>query len=327
MKEKEDLKKEIEAVLFAAGRKVSIDEIARLCKAEKKETEDTIKELKQEYNQKDSPMFLTEEADGYKLTIREKYLSIVKEITPHTELDRSTMETLAVIAWKQPVLQAEVIKTRTSKAYEDIKNLVELGFISKDKHGRSYILKPTGKFFEYFELPSKEAVKEIFKDIKEIEPESQKKLEGMDVYETKKIEEEKEKPEEGKEPKEMLGKFEVYTEPEGAKEVEEEGAEETGETTAEKDEAEEIPEESEEAEEERAKKLIRKIAEEETEGENEEGKEEPDEETGEETEDEEEGEKQSKEEEEEKPKKKRLSKELEDWVGDEEPEKKKGKDE
>src|SRR3989344_1307625 len=113
MKEKEDLKKEIEAVLFAAGRKVSIDEIARLCKADKKEVEDTIKELKQEYNQKDSPMFLTEEADGYKLTIREKYLSIVKEITPHTELDRSTMETLAVIAWKQPVLQAEVIKTRT----------------------------------------------------------------------------------------------------------------------------------------------------------------------------------------------------------------------
>ncbi|MFO8015828.1 MAG: SMC-Scp complex subunit ScpB [Candidatus Woesearchaeota archaeon] len=176
MKEKEDLKKEIEAVLFAAGRKVSLEEIAKLCKADQKEVEDALKEIKEDYSSNQSPLFLTEEGDGYKLTVREKYLPLVKEVTPHTELSRSMLGTLAVIAWKQPVMQSEVINIRTSKAYEDIKELVDLGFISKEKKGRTYIIKPTGKFFEYFDLPSKEAMDEVFREVKDDEPEVQAKL-------------------------------------------------------------------------------------------------------------------------------------------------------
>ena len=127
------LKKEAEALLFAAGRKISVEEIAKLCKAEKKDIENALAELKKEYAEKDSPLFLIEEGDGWKMTVKDRYISLVKEVSPHTELNRAMLETLAVIAWKQPVLQSEVIKMRTSSAYEDIKLLLEMGFLSSDK--------------------------------------------------------------------------------------------------------------------------------------------------------------------------------------------------
>lgn len=327
MKEKEDLKKELEAVLFAAGRKVTVDELAKICRADRKGVEDAVKELKQEYEQKNSPLLLTEEADGFKLTVREKYLSVVKEITPHTELNRAMMETLAVIAWKQPVMQAEVIKIRTSKAYEDVKSLVEMGFISKEKHGRSFMLKPTGKFFEYFDLPGKDAVKEIFKDVKDVEPETQQKIGDLEVYEApaQKKEGENEEGEEGK-PTEKLDGLEVFTEPEEkGEETEEaeiageEAAEETEETenkSEEKEESEENLEGNEEEsggeadEEEKARKIIHRLAEEDD---KEEEIEQEEESNDDHADDETESEREQK-----KGKKKKLPKELEDFAGIEE---------
>ena len=191
----EDLKKEVEALLFAAGRKVSVDELVLLCKSEKKKVSTTLEELKKEYAEKESAMFLIEEGDGWKMTVRDRYIPLVKEISPHTELSRSMLETLAVIAWKHPALQADIIKMRSSTAYEDIKILLDMGFISKEKKGRSFILKPTGRFFDYFDLPSKEKLKEMFKDIEEAEhqkdaqtqigdiPTHPSKIGQLDVYE------------------------------------------------------------------------------------------------------------------------------------------------
>ncbi len=162
-----ELKKQIEAILFASGKKVTYEDLARLCNTDISSVKDAVQDLKKGYEEKDSPLILTEEADGWKMTVREKYLSLVHKMLPETELSKSVLETLAVIAWKQPVLQSEVIRIRTNKAYEDISELVERGFISKEKSGRSYLLRVTNKFKEYFELPSKEAIKKVFKDIQE----------------------------------------------------------------------------------------------------------------------------------------------------------------
>lgn len=158
---------QIEAVLFASGKKVTYEELARLCNTDISEIKNEIQQLKRDYELRESPIILTEEADGWRMTVREKYLSLVHKMLPETELSKSVLETLAVIAWKQPVLQSEVIRIRTNKAYDDIQELVERGFISKEKSGRSYMLKVTNKFKEYFELPSREAIKKIFKDIQE----------------------------------------------------------------------------------------------------------------------------------------------------------------
>lgn len=169
-----DLIKKVEAVVFAAGRTVLLDDIARFCNATKEETRHALIELKQQYEQRESPLLLIEEGDGWKLTVGEKYLNVVREIIPTTELTKQVLETLAVIAWKQPILQSEVVSIRTNKAYEHIAELEKLGFIAKIKKGRSYLLKPTGRFFDYFDLPQ-DKLQEVFKDIKD-EEEAQQKL-------------------------------------------------------------------------------------------------------------------------------------------------------
>lgn len=215
MEEENKLKKEIEAILFAAGRMVDLDEIARLCKADKNSVEPLLKELKSDYERSDSPMFLIQEGNGWKMTVREKYLNVVKDVAPHTELNKALLETLAIVAWKQPVLQSDVVKIRGSISYEHIGALVEMGFLTKIKHGRSFVLKPSTRFFDYFDLPSKEAVKEVFKDIELSDSEKRKQLGEKSGDQQKKIDDTS-----GKDMKDAGedGKVEVYNSQENKEE-------------------------------------------------------------------------------------------------------------
>ena len=69
-----------------------------------------------------------------------------------SELDRPTQETLAIIAYKNPALQSDVIKVRGNKAYDHIKFLKGDNFITSEKNGRTRLLKLTQKFFDYFDV-------------------------------------------------------------------------------------------------------------------------------------------------------------------------------
>jgi len=69
-----------------------------------------------------------------------------------------------VIAWKYPIVQSDLIKIRHNKAYDHIKMLSEREFIAKEKSGRTYKIKLTPKFFEYFDLPSNDA-KQAFRKV------------------------------------------------------------------------------------------------------------------------------------------------------------------
>jgi hypothetical protein len=59
---------------------------------------------------------------------------------------------LAIIAWKSPVVQSEIVRIRSTKAYDHIEELLTKGFIMREKSGRSYLIKLTPKFFEYFDI-------------------------------------------------------------------------------------------------------------------------------------------------------------------------------
>ncbi|HLC98890.1 MAG TPA: SMC-Scp complex subunit ScpB [Candidatus Nanoarchaeia archaeon] len=207
LKEGRDLKKEVEAILFAAGRKVDLEEIAALCREnDLKRIDGALQELKKDYNSSDSPMFLIQEGSGWKMTVKERYLGLVKDVAPHTELNKALLETLAIVAWKQPVMQADVIRVRGSSAYEHIRELVEMGFITKVKHGRSYVLKPSTRFFDYFDLPSKEAVKEVFKDVEIADADKRKGLDEKPREQQQRI---------GDESGKKVGQLEVYKSPKG----------------------------------------------------------------------------------------------------------------
>jgi segregation and condensation protein B len=157
-----------EALLFASGKKLDADFISGIIGAiDKNAVKKSLIELKRDYENKNSSLMIVEEGNFWKITVKEKYLPIVRKIVADTELSKTIMETLAVIAWKSPALQSDIIKIRTNKAYDHIDELLETGFITKEKRGRSFIIKVTGKFYEYFDIEGKEGIKEIFSKIKE----------------------------------------------------------------------------------------------------------------------------------------------------------------
>lgn len=162
------LKERTEAILFAIGNKISTEELAKLINSDEQATKQILEELQKEYLERPGSLKLQNDGKYWKLTIKDEHLTAVQGIVKETELDKQTMETLAVLAYKCPTLQSEVIKIRTNKAYDHLKLLEEQGYITKEPAGRTRLIKLAQKFFEYFELPP-EKLREMFNGIQEAE--------------------------------------------------------------------------------------------------------------------------------------------------------------
>lgn len=151
----------LEAVLFAYGRLVGESELQSVLGLSSEQLNEQLALLKEKHEAEHSALQLISESNLWKLTVKDEHLNLVKGIVTKTELDRPTMETLAVIAFRYPIMQSEVIEMRNAGAYEHIKSLSDLGYVIKERKGRSYQLKLTSKFFDYFDLP-REKLKEVF---------------------------------------------------------------------------------------------------------------------------------------------------------------------
>jgi segregation and condensation protein B len=168
MYDADEVRKNIEALLFASGRPMKTDELAMLLRLKSEEpVEEQLQELRKDYDARSSPIEVVDDINGWKLGVRERHLPLIARINPNTELSKTLMETLAVVAWKQPILQSEVIRIRTNKAYEHLSQLEEMGFLSREKHGRTQLLRLSQKFFEYFDLQGRKDLQQLFADIQE----------------------------------------------------------------------------------------------------------------------------------------------------------------
>jgi segregation and condensation protein B len=147
-----DLKSRIEAVLFVTGRALQLKEIAEILGNEETEIEEAILELIMDYSSRDGALEIDDE-NGYIIQVKEEYMDIVEKLCP-VDISNAVLKTLTVIALKQPIRQSELKELRGATAYDHVKELLEKGLISrkKDKNGRSYNLKTTPKFEEYFKI-------------------------------------------------------------------------------------------------------------------------------------------------------------------------------
>ena len=203
-----ELKKEVESLLFSSGKVMSEEELAELTNSSKKDVREVLESLKKDYDERDTSLMLVQTGDSWKLNVREKYMNLVTKIVADTELPFPVLETLAVIAYKAPVLQSEIIKARGTNAYEQIKLLVDEDFVDKKKEGRSFRLSLTPKFFKYFDVAGDKDIKEALKEVKVPEKKVPKKVGGLKVVD---IPAEELKKEEEKE-KHRLGDLEVVDE-------------------------------------------------------------------------------------------------------------------
>ena len=149
----EQFKARIEAVLFTTAQALSIKEIADILNEEDVDkVEEAMLELIMDYASREGALEIDDE-NGYILQVKEEHMDIVEKLCP-VELKPAVLRTLSVIALKEPIRQTDLKELRGSNAYEHVQELLEKGLISrtKDKNGRSYNLKTTPKFAEYFKL-------------------------------------------------------------------------------------------------------------------------------------------------------------------------------
>lgn len=150
--ENEQLKSKIEAVLFTTAKALKLKEIAEILGSEIEATEEALLGLIMDYASRDGALEIDDE-DGYILQVKMEHMDIVEKLCP-VELKPAVLKTLTVIALKEPIRQSYLKELRGSTAYDHVPELVEKGLISKnkDKNGRSYNLRTTAKFAEYFKL-------------------------------------------------------------------------------------------------------------------------------------------------------------------------------
>lgn len=149
-----ELKSRIEAVLFVTGRALSLEEISKILETEEEETQNAMLDLIYDYSSRDGALEIDDE-NGYIIQVKEEYSDIAYKLCP-VDISEAVLKTLTVIKLKEPIRQSELKDLRGSNAYDHVKELEEKGLISryKDKNGRSYNLKTTPKFLEYFKIKS-----------------------------------------------------------------------------------------------------------------------------------------------------------------------------
>ena len=147
----ENLKSKVEAVLFVTAKAMQPIEISEILKVPVEDVESALLDLMFDYSSREGALEIDDE-DGYIIQVKAEHLDIVEKLCP-VDLKPAVVKTLTVIALKEPIRQTELKELR-SNAYEHIQELIEKGLISrtKDKNGRSFNLKTTPKFAEYFKL-------------------------------------------------------------------------------------------------------------------------------------------------------------------------------
>jgi segregation and condensation protein B len=146
-------KNKAETILFTTGKFIGLEELSKLCGIGSIGfLRDVLSQLTEDYKTKNGALEIVQQGDKWKLNVKKNYLYLTETLLTDSELDGATQETLAVIAYKNPALQSEIIKIRGNGAYDHIKILKELDFIGSEPLGRSKILKLTQKFYDYFDV-------------------------------------------------------------------------------------------------------------------------------------------------------------------------------
>lgn len=162
-----DLTKQIEAILYLKARPLPRSELARLTSRNEQDVFEALLELLGDYSERDSALEVVETHEGYALQLKPEYEHLVHQIAP-AELGVGALRTLAVIALKGPISQRMLVELRGSGVYDQVRDLVEKQFITKHREGegRSYRLRVTEKFYQYFAI---EDVAALVRDDKQMD--------------------------------------------------------------------------------------------------------------------------------------------------------------
>ena len=155
----DDIKNIIESLLFVADEPLSIDRFKNIIgQAETKEIRQALEELEADYEVRQGGFYLNQVAGGYQIRTRSEYMEWIKRLLQPKplRLSKAALETLAIIAYKQPVIRSDVEHIRGVDCGGILRVLLERKFIRvlgrKEIPGRPLIYATTKRFLEVFDL-------------------------------------------------------------------------------------------------------------------------------------------------------------------------------
>ena len=143
----------IEAFLFAKGNPVTLTEMTRAMEEDSQEIEKALALLKEKYDRPDSGIMLHHTGAGYALTTKKQYDGWLSSLLgKQTPLSSAALETLAVIACKEPVTRAEIEKIRGVSAGRVLGMLLDKGLVEErgrlEVPGRPILYGTTKRFLQ-----------------------------------------------------------------------------------------------------------------------------------------------------------------------------------
>ncbi|RKU20144.1 SMC-Scp complex subunit ScpB [Candidatus Poribacteria bacterium] len=171
----ENIKSILEAILFAASEPISVKQFQHAMPGiNTREIRKVLSELRDEYQQMNRSFHLVEIANGYQICTRPEFSEWIRKFyiqQVRVTLSPSALETLAIVAYKQPVTRNDVSAIRGVNSDSVINALVEKNLVCvsgrKEGTGRSLLFSTTDTFLQQFglknpsELPSLEEIEQL----------------------------------------------------------------------------------------------------------------------------------------------------------------------
>ncbi len=185
-----NLKGVLEGILFVQGDSgATVKELLEILNISKEELKKLILELKEDYESPDRGIRLSILGDAFKLTTKKEHKEYYEKLLTNPSantLSNSAIETLAIIAYNEPITRGEVDSIRGISSAPMIRKLVAKGFIKEvgksDLPGRPILYKTTSDFLDYFNMSS---INELPKIEDKVEV-----IDDVDLYDSKYTEEE-----------------------------------------------------------------------------------------------------------------------------------------
>jgi segregation and condensation protein B len=149
----------LEALLFASGEPLTIAAITKATGLAEHEIRSILAQLMTEYRDRNSGLIIVEIAEGYEILTDPElaaWIRKMKNISSTGKLSQPSLETLSIIAYKQPITKLEVDQLRGVNSDAAVKSLLDKRLIKivgkKETPGRPYLYSTTKEFLQYFGL-------------------------------------------------------------------------------------------------------------------------------------------------------------------------------
>jgi segregation and condensation protein B len=185
----EKIKAIIEALIFASDMPLSPEKIRVVFpEVEKTEIKEIIDQIVSEYNERDGGIFLQEVAGGFQFRTNPElgqWIKKLKSTKPHS-LSPQAMETLAIVAYKQPIVKSEIESIRGVDVGGPLKSLLDKKLVRivgrKDVPGKPIIYGTTRRFLEVFNLKDLLDLPNL-RELKELNQQQELEVQGIEGQE------------------------------------------------------------------------------------------------------------------------------------------------